>query len=206
MNKNLLFISLNLLYFQDEAQFKIDLSSWDATTINSARKASYNPLCSKKSSEVVFICNLARVDGKRFVETILSPYMEFTEDTAYSEYMQSLIVQLNNQGKLPLLKHCLHLEMMAKSYAKRAGKNGIVGHDKIAERFSLFRILGKPYGENCSYGEETPIGVVIQLLVDEGIKNLGHRRNILSPDFKRIGVGFAKHSNYDINCVQEFSD
>jgi uncharacterized protein YkwD len=67
-------------------------------------------------------------------------------------------------------------------------------------------MLGKWYGENCSYGEDTPIGVVIQLLVDEGVRDLGHRKNILSYEFKRIGIGYAKHTRYGINCVQEFSD
>ena len=202
--KYLLFLLATTLFNSSYAQE--DLSSFDAITLAKAKKVSYNPLCSNQSNEVVLYCNLARADGKKFVEFILKPYLEDTGDTTYSEYLQSLIIQLNRQRELPMLKHDLWLEMMAKSYALRAGKRGITGHDRFDQRFALLRILRKTCGENCSYGIENPVEVVIQLLVDEGIKNLGHRRNILSPDFKLIGVGFAKHSNYDINCVQEFSD
>ncbi len=119
MNKNLLFFSLNLLYFQANAQFELDLSSWDASTITQVRKASYNPLCPKKSNEVVLCVNLARMDGQKFVDAILRPYLEYTGDSAYSEYLQSLISQLNSKRNQKPLKHDLWLEMMAKSYALR---------------------------------------------------------------------------------------
>jgi uncharacterized protein YkwD len=202
--KYLLFLLATTLFNSSYAQE--DLSSFDAITLAKAKKVSYNPLCPNESNEVVLYCNLARADGKKFVEFILKPYLEDTGDTTYSEYLQSLIIQLNRQRELPMLKHDLWLEMMAKSYALRAGRKGIVGHDRITQRFGLQRMLGKWYGENCSYGEDTPIGVVIQLLVDEGVRDLGHRKNILSHDFKRIGVGVAKHSRWGVNYVQEFSD
>ena len=199
--KYLLFLLATTLFNSSYAQDYV--ASFDSEIIAKAKKVSYNPLCSNQSNEVVFYCNLARADGRKFVEFILRPYLG---DTTYSEYLQSLIIQLNRQRELPMLKHDLWLEMMAKTYATRAGKRGITGHDRFDQRFALLRILRKTCGENCSYGEDTPIGVVIQLLVDEGVRDLGHRRNILSYEFKRIGIGYAKHTRYGINCVQEFSD
>ena len=186
--------------------FSPDLSTWDVETLKKIKKASFNPLCPHKSNAVVFYTNLARVDGKKFVETILKPYLELTGDTAYSPYLQSLINQLNSKKSQPPLKHGLWLEIMAKSYAITAGRKGIVGHERFDQRFQLLIGLRKAVGENCSYGEESAVGVVVQLLVDEGVENLGHRRNILSSTFKRIGIGFAPHRGYGVNCVQEFSE
>ena len=67
--------------------------------------------------------------------------------------------------------------------------------------------LRNPYnhvGENCSYGYERAIDIVISLLIDKGIKNLGHRNNILSPDFNSIGVAIRPHKTYRVNCVMDF--
>ena len=186
--------------------FSPDLTTWDVEALKKIKKASFNPLCPQKSNAVVFYCNMARVDGKKFVETVLRPYLELVGDTAFSPYLQSLVNQLNSKKSQPPLKHTLLLEMMAKSYATTAGRKGIVGHNRFDQRFQLLISLRKTVGENCSYGIESPVGVVVQLLVDEGVANFGHRRNILSNTFKKIGVGFSHHRSYGINSVQEFSE
>jgi uncharacterized protein YkwD len=149
---------------------------------------------------------MAHVDGKKFVQSVLRPYLEMIGDTAYSEYLQSLVSQLNTKKNQTPLKHNVWLEMMAKSYAIHAGRKGVVGHERFDQRFQLLISLRKAVGENCSYGEESAIGVLVQLLIDKGVENLGHRHNILSNTFKRIGIGFSSHSGYRINCVQEFSE
>jgi len=59
-------------------------------------------------------------------------------------------------------------------------------------------------GENCSYGFETAIDIVLSLLIDEGVKNKGHRQNILSEDFNSIGVAIRPHITYRVNCVMDF--
>jgi len=193
-------VKLNAQYFSP------DLTNWDYSTLKKIKKASFNPLCPQKSNAVVFYCNMARVDGKKFVETILRPYLELVGDTAYSLYLQSLISELNSKKSQLPLKHNLWLEMMAKSYSMNAGRKGIVGHDRFNQRFQLLISLRKAVGENCSYGEESAVGVVVQLMIDEGVENLGHRHNILSNTFKSIGIGFAPHKGYGINCVEEFSE
>jgi uncharacterized protein YkwD len=94
---------------------------------------------------------------------------------------------------------------MAKIHARKSGISGYAGHHNLNRRLWINGILRKGYGENCSYGEGDPLGVVMQLLIDEDVPDLGHRFNILSTEYKRIGVSFAKHRKYGINCVQEFS-
>ena len=67
--------------------------------------------------------------------------------------------------------------------------------------------MGNPYyhvGENCSYGYEQAIDIVLTLMIDEGIKDVGHRKNILSEDFNAVGVAIRPHKNYRINCVIDF--
>jgi uncharacterized protein YkwD len=146
------------------------------------------------------------MNGPLFVQAILRPYMEFMGKTDYEPYLQSLVVDLNSLKKLHPLQRCEVLDSMAKSYAKWSGRHWIIGHVKFIERFGVLIEDGKLVGENCSYGISSAIGVVMQLLVDEGVRSLGHRENILDPAFNKIGVGFAPHGRYKTNCVLEFSD
>ena len=56
-------------------------------------------------------------------------------------------------------------------------------------------------GENIAAGQRTPEEVVAEWMASPG-----HRKNILKPQFKEIGLGFADdpHSSYKRYWVQEF--
>ena len=60
-------------------------------------------------------------------------------------------------------------------------------------------------GENISLGVSTASSIVLQLLVDDGVSNRGHRLNILNKDFHVIGIGMQKHTKMDMVCVMDFA-
>jgi uncharacterized protein YkwD len=93
---------------------------------------------------------------------------------------------------------------MAKEYATSSGKAGIIGHKNFDQRFSSLYRSGCTVGENCAYRQQNALDAVIDLLIDQDELSLGHRRNILSPDFTRVGVGIAPHRDYENVWVMEF--
>ena len=184
--------------------FHPDLSQWKISLLRQAEASSFGLFTPKQSGQVIFYCNLARMDGALFVKTILKPYLEAKVDTEFSEYNQSLVNDLNSLRPLKPLKSNLVLNIMAKSYARSSGKRGIIGHERFDQRFWLLERLGRTVGENCDYGEENPLDVVISLLIDDGVENLGHRYNMLSREFTTVGVGSANHTAYGVDLVMEF--
>ena len=49
--------------------------------------------------------------------------------------------------------------------------------------------------------------IVVSLLIADGVKSRGHRKNIMSKDFKTTGIGFAaQHKKYGCECVLDFAD
>jgi uncharacterized protein YkwD len=67
--------------------------------------------------------------------------------------------------------------------------------------------MGNPYyhvGENCSYGYDQAIDIVISLLIDEGVPDMGHRKNTLNDQFNSVGVAIRPHKEYRVNCVIDF--
>lgn len=72
-------------------------------------------------------------------------------------------------------------------------------------------------GENISFGQKTGkegfttlllIGslVIIQLIIDDGVKTRGHRKNCFKEDYKLIGICDGEHKQYGTLCVFDFAE
>jgi uncharacterized protein YkwD len=59
--------------------------------------------------------------------------------------------------------------------------------------------------ENIAYGENPARQVVIQLLVDDGVSDRGHRDNILDPQWAVEGVACGPHRDYRQICVMDYA-
>jgi uncharacterized protein YkwD len=90
------------------------------------------------------------------------------------------------------------------------GPAGLVGHDSkngghFPARIKRHLTRYRQVGENIDYGSSTAREVVIQLLVDDGVPDRGHRRNILEPAFNAAGAACGPHQKYGIMCVIDFA-
>ncbi len=59
--------------------------------------------------------------------------------------------------------------------------------------------------ENIAYGDNPAREVVIQLLVDDGVPDRGHRNNILDPEWSVEGVSCGPHQAYGQICVMNYA-
>ena len=59
--------------------------------------------------------------------------------------------------------------------------------------------------ENIAYGENPARDVVIQLLVDDGVPDRGHRNNILAGNWGVEGVACGSHRDYRQICVMNYA-
>jgi uncharacterized protein YkwD len=59
--------------------------------------------------------------------------------------------------------------------------------------------------ENIAYGENPAREVVIQLLVDDGVPDRGHRNNILNSGWGVEGVACGPHRDYRQICVMDYA-
>jgi uncharacterized protein YkwD len=81
------------------------------------------------------------------------------------------------------------------------GSGGTMPWDRMA-RFGQW--TGRA-GENIYYGQRDARGIVIALIVDDGDRSRGHRKNIFSPDFHYAGIACGPHAGFGRMCVIDFA-
>lgn len=203
MKKLLLLVLILIPLLQTAGQESV-WDRWDPAVLKKAATAEGVDYMSAEEKKVITLMNLARLDGKLFGETFLEEWLRMNGPEK-SPYVRSLYRDLAKCSQLPLIYPERDLTLIAQGHARTSGQTGHVGHKNFDKRFKP--VLGNPYsqvGENCSYGYNTAIEVVITLLIDEDIQDVGHRKNILNPAFNSAGVSFSPHISYRYNCVTDF--
>ncbi|MBU1566353.1 MAG: CAP domain-containing protein [Proteobacteria bacterium] len=116
---------------------------------------------------------------------------------------------LVRQKSLPVLGWSAGLAVAAAELAREQEKSGATGHDGeksggISARIERNGIRGRMIGENIAYGPSSARGMVMQMIIDDGVSNRGHRKNQFNPIFDRAGVYCGSHPSYETMCVIDF--
>jgi uncharacterized protein YkwD len=84
-----------------------------------------------------------------------------------------------------------------------AGQLGHDGNDHSSpgDRISRYGSWSSSWGENISYSQKTARGVVLALIIDDGVRSRGHRKNIFSAKFNYAGAAFGPHARYRTVCT-----
>ena len=177
--------------------------NWDEEIVAKANTGVETSYLSEDEKLVILYTNLARADGPLFAETFLKDYIRL-KDLKSTKYNRSLFSDLQKIKDLPMMIPEKDLYNVSREHATLSGKKGFEGHKGFNSRYKPLLEKYMEVGENIYYGIYTPLEIVIQLLIDEGISDLGHRENLLSPRFNSIGVSIKPHKEYEYNCVMSF--
>ena len=112
---------------------------------------------------------------------------------------------------LPPLTRSEGLAASALSQVLDLGASGTRGHTGSDgstpwKRMARFGRWSGHAAENISYGERDARGIVVALLVDDGVRDRGHRLNIFSRDLLRVGIACGPHAGFGTLCVMDFAE
>jgi uncharacterized protein YkwD len=116
---------------------------------------------------------------------------------------------LERQAPLPPLSAGKLLTLAARDHADEQGPAGATGHvsrDGASPGERVRRRGGGIFvGETISYGAGDADAVVRGFVVDDGVRDRGHRKLIFSQGFRYAGVGCGGHARYRVICVVDYS-
>lgn len=120
------------------------------------------------------------------------------------------IKYLSQQKPLPPLAWSDGLAAAAAELAEEEGRSGATGHVGRQSRGPKERIerhgkWERVIGENIGYGPKGARLMVMQLIIDDGVKGRGHRKNIFTKGFTTAGVACGPHPRFGSMCVIDYS-
>ena len=199
---------------------RLENDEWDVDKIDTARNADY---LSESEKDVILISNAVRTNPAKFGELYVKPITKRFDGLIMSEPNGTLIQtnegvkvvnelynQLLNENSFDIFLPSKGLSQAAKDHALDQSKTGGLGHtgsdgSQPFDRMNKYGNWDGYAGENISYGRNDGLGIILQLLIDDGVPSRGHRVNILNPNFNIVGVGIDKHSQYGYVCVIDYA-
>ncbi len=117
---------------------------------------------------------------------------------------------LRKQKPLAALTASRGMSLAARDHVRDQGPRGKTGHDgsdgsQPWDRVSRYGTWDIKTAENIAYGHDEAREIVIALIIDDGVKNRGHRKNIFDPEFRIIGVAISSHAKFGTMCVMTFA-
>ncbi len=98
----------------------------------------------------------------------------------------------------------------AADHVRDHGPLGMVGHrgssgSSPAERAQRYGMWEKSIAEISTYGHNDPRQIVISFIVDDGVPDRGHRKDLFNPVFRVVGISFGPHRHYQCMCVVDLA-
>src|SRR6266404_8741726 len=159
------------------------------------------------AAAVVRELNLARENPKLYATFVAEsrPYHMIEQGRAVDEAVRFL------QKTRPLQPLTLS-SGMSRAAADHCAEQveGQLGHDggdrsSPGDRINRYGSWSTTWGENISYSRKTTREVVLALIIDDGVRSRGHRKNIFNPKFNYAGAAFGLHARYRTVCTIDFA-
>ena len=175
------------------------------------------------SDEVMDVINKIRIDPKLFV-SILENRLNYFKDALIYEpnneigpiltiegksAINEAIEFLKNQNSIPELIPSEYLKLSSKEHADDIGINSLYTHEgsdglNVNDRIEKYCDWSGNLSENIEFSSNTSNDIICSWIIDDGIKNRTHRKNIFCEDYKYFGAGASNHALENIVTVVDF--
>lgn len=192
------------------------------TEVKAPVKPTTGDLASSREKELLDEINLARVNPAGYVK-FLEQFKQYYSGKEI--HFPDGYVLITNEGlsaldeaigfvrslkPLPPLETRPGMILGAKDHlgdliqTRRTGHKGSDG-SVPEDRLSRYGIWNESVGENIVYHSTNARYDVISLIIDDGVRSRGHRKNIFKPGFHVIGISLSQPLQSGTICVMTFA-
>ena len=179
-----------------------------------------NEACERIKREVIAESNRIRTNPKAYIP-ILEGYLknfdgnlltlpdkhEILETEEGPRAYKEAIEFLKNQKPINVIEYDEEASKVALEYSKflsNSKEGQVEDENQIEQRVEKYLDYDYSISENIDFGGSTGVEVIVNLLVDDGVKNRTHRDNLFSDKYEYYGVGVFEHPDYDFCTVIDY--
>jgi len=197
--------------------------SWSKKELDSANTAKHVDYLSQEEKKIIFYMNLMRLDGTKFFNTYFqdfvtdhnkrmqrySNYKDLRINT-YDSYYRGLKEDLKKVKNYELYYPDETLTFVALNHGKDMNRHNLAEHHSFDGRSMHDRIAkyypNRSMAENLAFGFAKGLDNVCMLLLDKGVPDLGHRKNMLNTSYglNTVGVSIQPHPTYTYSATIDF--
>ena len=179
----------------------------------------------KLEHEIVLEHNLARTDPAAYAKHLEKWLLYFDGDLLRrpgrmalqtlegSQAVEEAIHFLRAAEPVGTMSPSSGMSRAARDHVNDLGPDGETSHtgedgSRPQDRVNRYGRWLTTVAENMAfgqYGESDARSVVMQLMIDDGVPNRGHRTNIFNPAFAVVGVACGPHTTYEAMCVVDYA-
>jgi len=164
---------------------------------------------SDSSDDIIAEINLARTAPQQYAQILASRTAGY-RGIEGEGVVRDAIHFLEKQRPLAPLTVCEGMRSSALTHVLDVGSRGGRGHvgsngSQPSDRMDRFGKWMGRWGENIDYGQRDARATVIRLIVDDGVRSRGHRKNIFSSDFRVAGSATGFNASFGSMCVIDFA-
>ena len=170
------------------------------------------------SKEIYLQHNILRTNPLSYIPKLENSLKYYKDTKIYSppdedpiktsegkDSVEDAITFLKSQKPLKKLIYSEEISKACLDHIKDIGPKGMTAHEgsdgkNISERIEKYGEWDGEIAENLDFGFKKAENIIINLLVDDGVKERYQRSNIFYPDFKYMGVAVGPHKDYGV-CV-----
>jgi uncharacterized protein YkwD len=188
------------------------------------KKSDGPPYLSSFEAEVIQEINLARAHPEKYA-AYLQEYKKYYNGKICSSPNRARPVMtsegvaaideairfLQSSNPLGRLEASKGLSLGAKDHVLDLSRKGIASHrgsdgSLPTDRVSRYGTWESTMGEAILFEVSTPREMVMQLIIDDGVRDRGHRKDVFEPSFQVAGVSIVPPSSSGGFCVIDFAD
>jgi hypothetical protein len=192
---------------------------WPVETLNTARNAAY---LSDVEKNLVLAMNLIRHDPVKYAKQYVHPRIQYYKGNMYNAPgripmrtqegvgpVKELYRELLKAKPLPLFYPSEGISKGSRDHAHYMKENGKTTHDGqggMSARVSRYGEWVGGLSENLQWGTSNAHEAIMSLMIDDGVKNRGHRINMMNPGYKKVGVAVADHPKWRVSYVINYAN
>jgi uncharacterized protein YkwD len=195
----------------------------DAKIVTELNKANSPEYLSGIEKDILNEINLFRSNPAKYADTYITPLTKYYLGNILHypgkkpikthegvKALEECVRILKNTSPLPILYPSEGLSKAANDHVRDQSDTGKTGHkgsdhSGFKERIERYGEWELRIAENIAYGGSSPREIVILLLIDDGVRDRGHRNTFLHPDLKTIGISYGPHPKFETMCVMDFA-